>query len=43
MKGVEPKTVAAFAETLLPKKGGIGIYPTFTHVDVRETRSRWNG
>ena len=43
VKGVEPKTVAAFAETLLPKKGGIGIYPTFTHVDVREVRSRWNG
>lgn len=43
VKGVAPKTVAAFAETLLPKKGGIGIYPTFTHVDVREVRSRWNG
>ena len=43
VKGVSPKTVAAYAETLLPKKGGIGIYPTFTHVDVREVRSRWNG
>lgn len=43
VKGVDPKTVAAFAETLIPKKGGIGIYPTFTHVDVREVRSRWNG
>lgn len=43
VKGVAPKTVAAFAETLLPKKGGIGIYTTFTHVDVRKIRSRWNG
>lgn len=43
VKNVAPKTVAAFAETLLPKKGGIGIYPTFTHVDVREVKSRWNG
>lgn len=43
IKGVSPKEVAAYAETLLPKKGGIGIYNTFTHVDVREVRSRWNG
>ena len=43
VKGVSPKTVATYAETLLPNKGGIGIYPTFTHVDVREVRSRWNG
>ena len=43
VKGVSPKTVAAYAETLLPNTGGIGIYPTFTHVDVREVKSRWNG
>lgn len=43
VKDVSPKTVAAFAETLIPEKGGIGIYPTFTHVDVREKRSRWKG
>ena len=41
--GVSPKTVAEFAETLLPKTGGIGIYSTFTHIDVRKTKSRWNG
>ena len=43
VRGVNPKDVAAFAETLLPNTGGIGIYKTFTHVDVRETKSRWNG
>lgn len=43
VKGVAPKTVAAYVETLLPGKGGIGIYDTFTHVDVREVKSRWNG
>lgn len=43
VKGVTPKTVAAYVETLMPKTGGIGIYSTFTHVDVREVRSRWNG
>ena len=43
IKGVSPKTVAAYVETIMPNKGGIGIYSTFTHVDVRKTKSRWNG
>lgn len=43
VNGVTPKKVAAYAETLLKNKGGIGIYSTFTHVDVRATKSRWNG
>ena len=43
IKGVSPKTVAAYAETLLPNTGGIGIYKTFTHIDVRTLKSRWNG
>ena len=41
VKGVSPSRVAAFAETLLPNTGGIGIYGTFTHIDVRATKSRW--
>lgn len=41
--GVKPADVAAYAETLLPKSGGIGIYSTFTHVDVRAVKARWNG
>lgn len=43
VSGVKPKEVAAFAETLLVGTGGIGIYGGFTHVDVREVKSRWNG
>lgn len=43
IKGVTPKKVAAYAEKLLPKSGGIGIYSTFTHIDVRAKKSRWNG
>lgn len=43
VSGVAPKTVAAYAETLMPNKGGIGIYGTFTHVDCRAVKSRWNG
>ena len=43
ISGVTPKQIAAYAETLLPGTGGIGIYGTFCHVDVRATKSRWNG
>lgn len=40
--GVTPLEVAQYAETLLGKSGGIGLYGTFTHVDVRAIRTRWN-
>ena len=43
VSGVSPKDVAAFAETLLYNRGGIGIYAGFTHIDTREIKSRWNG
>lgn len=43
VKGVSPKEVSAYAETLLSGTGGIGRYSTFTHVDVRSNKSRWNG
>ena len=43
VKGIAPKKVAAYAEKLLPNKGGIGTYSTFTHVDVRSTKARWKG
>ena len=43
VKGVTPKKVAEYAEKLLPEKGGIGTYSTFTHVDVRSAKSRWKG
>ena len=42
ISGVTPKKVADYAETLLDT-GGIGIYNTFTHIDVRSTKSRWQG
>lgn len=43
VKGVSPKRVAAYVETLMPKTGGIGIYANFVHVDTRATKSRWDG
>lgn len=43
VSGVAANVVADFAETLMPSTGGIGRYSTFTHVDVRSIKSRWNG
>lgn len=43
IQGVAPAEVAAYAETLLPDSGGIGIYSGFTHIDVRTGKSRWRG
>jgi uncharacterized protein YcbK (DUF882 family) len=40
---IAPKSVAAYAEKLMPTKGGIGIYSTFVHVDVRSAKARWKG
>lgn len=43
ISGMSPSKVAEYAEKLLSGTGGVGRYSTFTHVDVRETKSRWNG
>ena len=39
--GVRPDEVYAFADEYLSGWGGVGRYKTFTHVDVREKKSRW--
>lgn len=41
VKGVEPREVAKYAESI--GLDGIGRYSTFTHVDTRGYRARWNG
>lgn len=45
VEGMTPKQVAAEIEKLIAagkmRQGGIGIYPTFTHYDIRGTRARW--
>lgn len=40
--GVSPLAVAQYVEYLQPAAGGIGVYGSFTHVDVRANRSRWD-
>lgn len=45
IKGVSVSDVAAYARSIMPDWGGVGIYKEqgFVHVDVRETRADWNG
>ena len=43
VSGVPLEKVVAYAEKILPDNGGIGIYNTFTHIDVRGSKSRWIG
>lgn len=43
VKGVSAREVYAYADSLMPHTGGVGQYATFTHVDVRKTKSRWKG
>lgn len=42
ISGVTPLEIAQYAEYLQPKSGGIGVYGSFVHVDVRTSRSRWD-
>ena len=42
VSGITPKQVTQYVEYLQPSSGGIGLYNSFTHVDVRTNRSRWD-
>ena len=43
VEGQKPADVAAYARKIMPEWGGVGSYSSFTHIDVRETRSDWDG
>mgnify|MGYP005807535955 CR=1 FL=1 len=42
VEGASPLLVGQMAEHYLDRRGGIGVYQTFTHVDTRTIRSRWD-
>ena len=46
VKGVSPNEIADAIEHLMEsgkfKMGGVGRYNTFTHVDIRGSKARWN-
>lgn len=41
VKGVPPSEVDKYLINTYPDKYGIGMYNTFTHVDVRAYKARW--
>ncbi|HAT3959732.1 TPA: DUF882 domain-containing protein [Citrobacter freundii] len=42
VKGVTQSTVWAFINETWPDKGGLGRYNSFTHIDVRPVKARWD-
>jgi uncharacterized protein YcbK (DUF882 family) len=46
VKGMSPSSVALVIEKLIQdgkiKQGGIGIYNTWVHYDIRGTKARWD-
>lgn len=42
VEDTDPLTVGQIAEYILGNRGGIGVYQTFTHVDTRAKKSRWD-
>jgi len=46
VEGIEPNELADIIETLISKgvmlQGGIGIYKTFVHYDIRGHKARWD-
>ena len=47
IKGMEPQEIKKIVEELikkgLMKQGGVGLYKTFLHYDVRGRKARWLG
>lgn len=42
VEGVDPVDVADYLDFIHPHSLGIGWYKTWTHVDVRRTKARWD-
>ena len=43
VKGVKPYDVYLFLDAFMPNSYGIGVYKSFTHIDIRKTKARWRG
>lgn len=40
---IEPYDVWEYLSDKYPDKYGLGYYPSFTHIDTRSTKARWQG
>ena len=43
VRGKTPAQVAAYVRQLMPDWGGVGVYDSFCHIDVREAKADWKG
>jgi len=43
INGVPASEVQDYLESIYPDKYGIGRYSSFTHIDTRTNKGRWNG
>ena len=47
IQSLKPAEVYALIEELIDMghmlQGGLGLYDTFVHIDIRKTKARWNG
>ena len=42
IKGVEPIEIYNYLDKLYPNSLGLGVYNSFTHIDVRLVKARWD-
>lgn len=43
INGITPKEIYDYVNNKYPEELGLGLYNTFVHVDVRDSKSRWKG
>ena len=41
--GISGKILAQYAREIMPDWGGVGIYGSWAHIDVREEKADWTG
>ena len=43
VQGASPAVIQGYLDNAYPDKFGIGSYSSFTHIDTRTKKARWNG
>ena len=43
VRNISPAAVQEYIRDKYPEKYGLGCYATFTHIDTRTKKGRWNG
>ena len=43
VEGASPSVIQEYLKTAYPDKFGVGSYSSFTHIDTRTKKARWDG